>query len=115
MDLQCILCIANSSYAVETPKDDITCDKYRNVYKKMKIWTCFPQNRRFRDQTGGRETISQNGSLPFKTGGLEHMGCYLQIYKLKWLTRATPTNSLASFNRTFKVTVINYPNFFDTR
>ena len=23
MDLQCILCIANSSYAVKTPKDDV--------------------------------------------------------------------------------------------
>ena len=39
----------------------------------MKLWICFPQNGRFRDQTGGRETASQNGSLPFKTGGLEHM------------------------------------------
>ena len=26
MDLQCILCIANSSYAVKTPKDSVTCD-----------------------------------------------------------------------------------------
>ena len=33
----------------------------------------FRQNGRFRDQTGGRKTTSQNGILPFKTGGLEHM------------------------------------------
>ena len=73
MDLQCILCIANSSYAVKTPKDKVTCDTYWNFYKKLKIWTCFPQNERFRDQIGGWETTSQKGSLPFKTGGLEHM------------------------------------------
>ena len=52
MDLQCILCIANSSYAVKTPKDKVTCDTYWNFYKKLKIWTCFPQNRRFWHQTG---------------------------------------------------------------
>ena len=58
----------------KTPKVEVTCDTYWNFYKKLKIWTCFPQNGRFRDQTGGRETTSQNRSLPFKTGGLEHMG-----------------------------------------
>ena len=58
-----ILCIANSSYAVETPKDEVTCGKYWNFYKKLKMRTCFPQNGRFRDQTGGRETISQNGRV----------------------------------------------------
>ena len=73
MDLQCILYIADSSYAVKTPKDEVTCDTYWNFYKKLKIWTCLPQNRRFRDQTGGRETTSQNGSLSFKTGELECM------------------------------------------
>ena len=73
MDLQCILCIANSSYAVKTPKDEVTCYTYWNFYKKLKIWTCFLQNGRFRDQTGGRETTSQNGSLPFRTGELECM------------------------------------------
>ena len=26
MDLQCIICIANSSYASKTPKDEVTCD-----------------------------------------------------------------------------------------
>ena len=31
MDLQCILYIANSSYAVKTPKDEVTCDAYWNV------------------------------------------------------------------------------------
>ena len=73
MDLQCILYIADSSYAVKTPKDEVTCDTYWNFYKKLKIWTCFPQNGRFRDQKEGRETTSQNGSHPFNTGGLENM------------------------------------------
>ena len=76
MDLQCIHCIANSCYAVKTPKDEVTCDKYWDFYKQMKIWTCFPQNRRFRDQTEGREATFQIGSLPSKTGGLEHMNRY---------------------------------------
>ena len=62
-----------SPIAVKTPKDEVTCDIYWNFYKKLKIWTCFPQNGGFRDQTGGRETTSQKGSLQFKTGGLEHM------------------------------------------
>ena len=73
MDLQCILCIANSSYTVKTPKHEVTFNTYWNFYKKLKILTCFPQNSRFRDQTGEREITSQNGSLPFKPGGLEHM------------------------------------------
>ena len=73
MDLRCILCTVNSSHAVKTQKDEVTCDTYWNFFKKLKIWTCFAQNGRFRDQTGGRDTTSQNGSLPFKTGGLEHM------------------------------------------
>ena len=80
MDLQCILCIANSSYTIKTLKDKgyfvfwcFNCDTYWNFYKKLKIWTCFRQNGRFQDQTGGQETTSQNGILPFKTGGLEHM------------------------------------------
>ena len=75
MDLQCsavnmdLLYIANSSYAVKTPKDEVTCDTYWNFHKKLKIWTYFPKNGRYRDQTGGRKTTCQNGSLPFKTGG----------------------------------------------
>ena len=73
MDLQCILYIADSSYVVKTPKDEVTCDTYWNFHKKLKIWACFLQNGRFPDQTGRREITSQNGSLPFKTGGLEYM------------------------------------------
>ena len=73
MDLQCILCITDTRYAVKTTKDEVTGDTCWNFYKKMEIWTCFPQNGRFRDQTAGQETTSQNRSLPFKTGGLEHM------------------------------------------
>ena len=63
MDLQCILCIANSSYVVKTPKDEVTCNTYWNFYKDLKIWTCFPQNGRFQNQTGGQETTSQNGRV----------------------------------------------------
>ena len=73
MDLQSILFIANSSYAVKTPKDEVTCDTYWNFYKKLKIYTCFPENGIFRDQTGGRESTSKNESLPFKTRGLENL------------------------------------------
>ena len=63
MDLKCILYIADSSYAVKTPKDKVTCDKYWNFEKKLKICRCFPQNGRFQDQTGGWETTSQNGRI----------------------------------------------------
>ena len=69
MDLQCILCIANSSYAVKTAKHEVTCDTYWNFYKKLKIWTCFPQNRGYRDQTGRRETTSQKGVSRSKREG----------------------------------------------
>ena len=40
--LKCILCIANSSYAVKTPTDEVTCDSCWNFYKKLKIWDMFP-------------------------------------------------------------------------
>ena len=60
MDLQCILCIANSSYLVKTPKDEVTCDTYWNFYKKLKIWTCF-----------------------LKTGGLEHIYIGIRVRKTK--------------------------------
>ena len=73
MDLQCILYITNASYAVKTTKDEVNCDTYQYFYQKLIIWTCPPQSGRFWDQTGVLETTSQNGSLPFKTGGLEHM------------------------------------------
>ena len=49
MDLQCILCLTNSSYKVKLPKSKVTCDTYGNFYKKLKIWTCFPQSGRFGD------------------------------------------------------------------
>ena len=51
MDLQCILYIVNSSYAVKTPKDKVTCDI------------------RDRDQTGGRETAFQTGVSRLKWKG----------------------------------------------
>ena len=70
MNLQYIVCITNSSYTVKMPKDKVTCNKYWNFYKKLKIWTCFPQNRRFRDQTGGQESPVQNGRVG--TNALHH-------------------------------------------
>ena len=57
MDLECILCTANSSYAVITPKDEVPYNTYWNFYKILKIWTCFLQNERFQDQKGGQETM----------------------------------------------------------
>ena len=80
MELQCILCIASSSYRSKTKRRsnllyNMQCirNTYWNFYKKTKIWEFFPKNGRFWDSTGGRETNSQNGSLPFKTGGLEQI------------------------------------------
>ena len=61
MDLKCILCNTNSSYAVKTPKEEVTCDTNWNFCKKLKIWTCFAQNGRFRHHTEGWEITSQNG------------------------------------------------------
>ena len=66
MDLQCILCIVNSSSAVKTPKDEVTCDTYWNFYKKLKILT-FPSKRdisrsnvRMGDNFSKRESPVQN-------------------------------------------------------
>ena len=42
MDLQCILCIANSSYTVQTPKDEVTCNTCWNFYKKNENLEVFP-------------------------------------------------------------------------
>ena len=53
MNLQYIVCIANSSYTVKMPKDKVTCNKYWNFYKKLKIW--------------------EDGRQPLKMGGLEQM------------------------------------------
>ena len=47
-----------------------------STWKTLKDLTFKPgssQNGRFREETGGRELPSQNESLPFKTGELEHM------------------------------------------
>ena len=67
----------------------------------MKIWTCFPQNGRFGDQTEGREITSQNGNLPFKTAGLEHMPGEPLILDMKLYTSFFAikdlTNSLKSW------------------
>ena len=45
MDLQCILCITNSSYAVQTPKDKVTCNTYWEFYKKIENLDMFPSKR----------------------------------------------------------------------
>ena len=38
------------------------------------------ENGRFENQTGGREVHPENGSLPVKTGGLEHLSCIFHAY-----------------------------------
>ena len=61
MDVQCILCIANSSYAVKTPKDEVTCDTYWNFYKNWKLrYTSL--------KTGDFEIKREDGRQPLKTG-----------------------------------------------
>ena len=60
MDLQCILCIANSSYAVKTPKDEVTCGTY---------WS-FTKNGKFGHvslKTGDFEIKREDGRQPLKT------------------------------------------------
>ena len=52
---------------------------YCNFYKKLKIWACFPQNRRFRDQTGGWETTSKNGRVGTYAFFIEHLWWLLLI------------------------------------
>ena len=60
MDLQCIICIAKSSYEVKTPKDEGTCHTYWNFYKKLKNWTCF-------SQPGDFENKREDRREPLKT------------------------------------------------
>ena len=52
----------------------------------------FPLKQEIRDQTGGRETTSQNGRLPFKTGGLEHM---LDTNEIEHISQNYQSNELA--------------------
>ena len=37
------------------------------------------QNDTFEEEMGGRELSFQNGSLPFKTGELEHMSLWISM------------------------------------
>ena len=60
MDLQCIICIANSNYAVKTSKDEVTCDTYWNFYKKWKLGHVSLK-------TGDFEIKRKDGRQPFKT------------------------------------------------
>ena len=62
MDLQCIICIANTSYAVKTPKEEVACNTHWNFYKKFKIWT-FPSDIRM-----GDFEIKWDRRQPLKTG-----------------------------------------------
>ena len=66
MDLQCILCIVNSSYAIKTPKDEgyfvfwcFNCDIYWNFYKKFKFGHVFVK-------TGDVEIKRGDGRQPLK-------------------------------------------------
>ena len=59
MDLQCVLCIANSSYTIKTPKDDgyfifwcFNCDKYWNFYKKIENLDMLPLKREISRSNG---------------------------------------------------------------
>ena len=70
MHLQCILCIANSSYAVKTPKDEVTCGTYWNFYKQIENFNMFPSKReisrsngRTADNLSTRESPVQNGTV----------------------------------------------------
>ena len=67
MDLQCILCIANSSYTVKTPKDEVTWDTYWNFYKKLDIFTSKREISRSNGRTGDKlskqESPIQNGRV----------------------------------------------------
>ena len=61
------------------------------------------QNGRFQGETGGRELPTQNGSLSFKTGELEHMGVHWQMHielslQLTALTGGTDVSNNADLN-----------------
>ena len=75
----------------------------------MKVSRCFPQNGRFRDQTGGLETTSQNGSLPFKTGELECMNLfdYEKVFQISGIVLATE-QSIKSFTFIFQGFYLNF-------
>ena len=45
----------------------------RKIYKYLTVKSRSPQNGKFQGETGGQELSSQNGSLLFKPGELEHM------------------------------------------
>ena len=70
MDLKCILCIANNSYAVKTPKSEVTCNTYWSFYKKNKNLDMFSSKReisrsdgRTGDNVSKRESAVQNGRV----------------------------------------------------
>ena len=45
----------------------------RKIYKYLTVKSRSPQNGKFQGETGGQELSSQNGSLLFKPGELDHM------------------------------------------
>ena len=66
MDVQCIIGNANSNYTVKTPKDEVYILEFS---QKIENLDTFSSKERFRDQTGGWETTSQNGSPRSKREG----------------------------------------------
>ena len=60
MDLQCVIYIASSSYAVKTPKDEGTWHTYWNFYKNWKIGHVSLK-------TGDFENKREDGREPLKT------------------------------------------------
>ena len=82
MDLQCILCIVNSSYAVKTLKDEVTCNTYWNLYKKLKNLDMFPpkweilrSNKRTGDNLSKQESPVQNRRV-----GIYCMCLYMYVH-----------------------------------
>ena len=70
MDVQCIICIANSIYTVEIAKDKVTCDTYWKFYKKIENFDKFPSkqeilrsNERTGDNLSKQESPVQNGRV----------------------------------------------------
>ena len=70
MDLQCILCIAYSSYAVKTPKDEIPYDSILEFLQKIENLDMSPSKReisrsngRMGDNLSKPENTVQNGTV----------------------------------------------------
>ena len=65
MDLRCILCTVNSSYAVKTPKDEVAI--HNGIFLKTEIFGDVSL------RTGDFKIEREDRKQPLKMGGLEHM------------------------------------------